>query len=371
MLTREQQELEKILEAITEELDIPDSKYEDATKKYKTVDDWLRRSTSTLFPYKPKIFAQGSFRLGTCIKPLGQDEYDIDLVCKLQIKPNSNQKDIYNLIGDRLKENEIYKSKLESKNRCWRLNYAGDFHMDILPAIPDDKRNDSSILVPDKELKVWQCSNPEGYISWFIKQMEVQWNLLKSAKNKAEEIPEYTIKTPLQRSIQILKRHRDIVFLNDLADKPISIIITTLAAKAYNNEADLFEALSNIIKGMPKQFDFKDGELAVLNPTNDDENFADKWKKHPQRKDNFLSWLNSLDESLNEILNLRGPHVKKALDKLFGDKIVDNAFKKLAEKTEKLRKDNNLKMDPQIGYLGMSGIPIRKNTFYGDEINSL
>lgn len=112
MFSREQQELGKILEAIAEELDIPDSKYEDATKKYEAVGDWLGRSTSTLFPFKPKIFAQGSFRLGTCVKPLGQDEYDIDLVCKLQIKPNSNQKDIYNLVGNRLKENGIYESKV-------------------------------------------------------------------------------------------------------------------------------------------------------------------------------------------------------------------------------------------------------------------
>lgn len=42
----------------------------------------------------------------------------------------------------------------------------------------------------------------------------------------------------LQRIVQILKRHRDIMFNGD-EDKPISIIITTLASRAYRGETNL------------------------------------------------------------------------------------------------------------------------------------
>ena len=368
MITAEKQQLGKLFEAMAEELDIPDSKYEDAKKKYDAVGEWLGQPDSNLSVFMPKIFTQGSIRLGTCVRPLGQDEYDIDLVCKLIIDSNINQKDVYNLVGRRLQKNGHYESILEPKNRCWRLNYAGDFHMDIIPAIPDDGRNDTSLLIPDKELEEWQCTNPEGYINWFIKQMEMRRDiLLKSARAEVEDIPDYKIKTPLQRSIQILKRHRDIIFKDDLADKPISIIITTLAAKVYNNEADIFEALTNIIHGMLYQFDEVDGEIAVLNPTNEEENFADKWRKHPERKEKFLFWLTELNTYLLDLLKLRGsPLIKKSLTDVFEEKTVDGAFKRLAEKNEALRDEGLLKMDTKTGVLGAAGVPLKKSTFYGD-----
>jgi hypothetical protein len=365
MITEVQKQLSIIMGSISEELDIPESKYEDAKQKYEAVGNWLGNSSSELSEYNPKIFPQGSFRLGTCVKPIGQDEYDIDLVCKLHIPSNSNQSFVYNLVGERLKENGIYLQKLEPQNRCWRLNYAGDFHLDILPAIPDNSSNNSSIFVPDKELEYWQPSNPEGYAEWFYSCMAIRVKELKEAE--IEDIPEFKIKTPLQKSIQLLKRHRDIVFKNDLKDKPISIILTTLAAKAYQNEANLFDALINIIRFMPYKFDEIDGEIAVLNPTNEEENFADKWKKHPQRKVKFLQWLSTLKTSLDKMFNLKeSSHVYESLMPMFGNNIIESALMRSASKMESLREKNELKIMPQIGLLGITGIQVKRNTFYGE-----
>lgn len=325
MITAEQQQLGKILGAIADELDIPDSKFQDAKNKYEAVGVWLGKDESGLSEFQPQISPQGSIRLGTCVKPLGRDEFDIDLVCKLLISSNVEQSKVYNLVGNRLRENGNYERILEPKNRCWRLNYAGEFHMDILPAIPDDLRNDGSLLVPDKELKSWKPSNPKGYADWFFKQMEIRRAiLLKEAE--VERIPEHRVKTPLQKAIQILKRHRDIMFENDPDDKPISIIITTLAAKAYQNEADLFEALINIINGMPNQFDYVNGQIAVLNPTNEKENFADKWQKEPQRKEKFFKWLSDIKSDLEKALRTSNEEeILESLKPNFGKRIVEKA----------------------------------------------
>lgn len=114
--------------------------------------------------------------------------------------------------------------------------------------------------------------------------------LAASMKEGVEDVPEYKIKTPLQKAIQILKRHRDIMFY-EKDDKPISIIITTLAAHAYENEPDLFEALTNIVDGMKGHIYQKNGVYWVSNPVDPRENFADKWAKYPQRAENFINWL--------------------------------------------------------------------------------
>ena len=62
------------------------------------------------------------------------------------------------------------------------------------------------------------------------------------------KLKEYNFKTPLQKAIQLLKRHRDIMFENDTKKlKPISIIITTLAAELYNDEDNVVDTLTNIL----------------------------------------------------------------------------------------------------------------------------
>jgi hypothetical protein len=107
-----------------------------------------------------------------------------------------------------------------------------------------------------------------------------------------EEVPEYEVKTPLQRVVQLLKRHRDIYFQNDLENRPVSIIITSLAAKAYRNQADLYDALISVATRMHEYIEKRpDGQWWVQNPVDEDENFADKWNEYPTRREAFFSWL--------------------------------------------------------------------------------
>lgn len=73
-----QEEIKKLIE----ELDVSDSSYEKATKRYNSIADYIKNSELDL--YKPDIYLQGSFKLGTAIKPLTNDgAYDIDIVCNL------------------------------------------------------------------------------------------------------------------------------------------------------------------------------------------------------------------------------------------------------------------------------------------------
>ncbi len=342
-----QEQLGMILQRLAESLDISDSQYESAVKHYEAVGKWLGDEDSPIATYDPQIYPQGSFRLGTMIKPINDtDEYDIDLVCKLKAlrKENVTQKQLKDMIGDRLDANERYRKMLKEGKRCWTLQYADSarFHMDILPAIPDDEINgvtrersvnltESAILITDRELYNWQRSNPVGYAEWFKERMRIQFNakrmlLAKSLRASVEEVPEYKVKTPLQQSIQILKRHRDIRFVDDQDDKPISIIITTLAAHAYNNEADLLEALVNIVHGMPSFIQRKEGAPWVENPVNPTENFADKWKKHPQRESKFHRWLKHILKDLDDALNAGDlDNMIGGLNPRFGDRIVNRA----------------------------------------------
>jgi len=338
MLNNKELLLNENLINLVDDLDLPESKYELAVQRYQTIGEYLGNDKSSLAAFSPKIYSQGSFRLGTIIKPYKSDEYDIDLVCELILDKNIGQKKLYDLLGTRLQESQQYRKILKSKRRCWRLEYANEFHMDILPAIPDSTEDNNSILIPDKELKTWHHSNPKDYVDWFYKQMlPIREALIKEAKAEIEKVPFYKYKTPLQRAIQVLKRHRDIVFEKDSDDKPVSIIITTLSSKAYRNESNIYEALLNIIDRMPNQFDSLNGQIAVLNPVNSKENFADKWNKHPERKTKFIDWIHGLSSSLSEILKLekKDLYIEK-MGALFGK----DTFTKIASRQDKILQEH-------------------------------
>src|SRR5258708_4549935 len=97
------------LEELAESLDIPPGKYKVAIERYTAVGNWLDALDSPLKPYRPRVYPQGSFRLGTVVRPVAhgrEADYDIDLVCCLDTRHSGlNPHELKHLIGDRLKAN--------------------------------------------------------------------------------------------------------------------------------------------------------------------------------------------------------------------------------------------------------------------------
>jgi hypothetical protein len=325
----------EVLKSIRERIELPSGAYEKADKRYKDIGEWLHRPESSCVEYDPKVFSQGSFRLGTAIRPDSDEEYDLDMGCNLQrglSKAQITQEELKSRIGDEL---ELYrkargiKEELIEKKRCWRLEYADglSFHMDIVPCIPEgdvekgnlkkrmieNSRLDESLAQNVSQLAVsitdntdssyavatddWRTSNPEGYARWFEARMRTAKSIINeremSFKASIDSLPYYQWKTPLQQAIQLLKRHRDTMFKGKEEYKPISVIITTLASRAYNGEADLASALANILARMGDYV--YQAVPMVPNPINPVEDFADKWYDEESAKyklqENFYRWL--------------------------------------------------------------------------------
>ncbi len=408
-ITKEQKrQFNDIFESLGECLDISETQFNNAVSSYQAVGNWLSKADSELALYKPKISAQGSFLLGTMVKPINkEDDLDIDLVCELTGKNESwTQADVKSIVGDRIKANSDYKDMLDKEGRrCWTLKYrvktksfADKYHMDILPSITSEgystilekafsfnqefNLDDLAIRITDKETEnyytssnpeYWLKSNPFGYGKWFFDQASVSLTKSYSLREAIKPVPKYqTNKLPLQRVVQILKRHRDIMFNGD-KDKPISIIITTLAAKAYNKETDVLSALLNVSTKMEnfiiEKFDIKLQKNIkwIENPTNIEENFADKWIEHPKREDNFLKWLNALRYDLTEIFSIRGGIniISETMRKPFGNELVKSTFANYGEKQKLAREKGLLRMASITGTIGNTGTKISNHTFYG------
>lgn len=335
MLSTPNQEIEGLLQNLAEGLDIPDHLYEDATLKYEDVSEFLAAEDSELRAYTPEIFPQGSFRLGTVVKPLTRaDEYDIDLVCHLHLKKESiTQKDLKEMVGRRLKKREDLEKILEPSRRCWTLSFPKQFHMDVLPAIPNIVNPPSGILLTDTELKLWQSSDPISYAEWFKSRMktillEQRAILAKSLEANIEDIPEWRIRTPLQRAVQLLKRHRDKYFQGK-ENKPTSIIITTLSARSYEGQANIVDALTTIAMKMPSFIERRNDKWWIPNPVDANENFADKWNEKPERKEAFIKWLEQVQM---DFFPADAVDIRKSFDRLkpvLGEDIVATAANRM------------------------------------------
>lgn len=353
-MTDKEKQIDTILKKIAYEISITPTMLDKAVDSYESVGKWLSEGIL----YEIIIMPQGSINLGTTNKPISdKDDYDIDLVCLLKNGQELSASEIKNIVGNRLKENKIYYEKILKEGegkRCWKMQY-NEFHMDILPCVPKSiyKEPDTTDVRLTHKINNTmyedKYSNPYGYHTWFEKQMkeileEKKKEFALNNKMEIKDVPTYKVKTPLQMAVQILKRHRDVFFQSDKDNAPISIIITTLAAKAYCGENNLFEALSTILTHMADYIEIKDGDYWITNPAMSQENFADKWKKYPIRRDSLLRWIKHAENDLL-VLPLKKAgidEISKHYEKVLGEAPVKRAITTYADEMYKARKNNKL-----------------------------
>ncbi|WAJ31220.1 nucleotidyltransferase [Antarcticirhabdus aurantiaca] len=319
---------ERFLDEVEREVEVSESQDAAARKSYKSVGEWLDRPASELRPYLPWVYAQGSFRLGTAIKPIGDGEYDVDAVCELRAmsKADRSQRDLKAMLGREIEAYAVARQMSKEpteRTRCWTLHYADDakFHLDVTPCVPNLEQRallraigvpsdwtDTAVSITDKGhpnyatvSADWPRSNPRAYADWFTHRMGQVFlrrraEVAKSTRAQVDEIPVHRVRTPLQSAIKLLKRHRDVMFSGDPEDAPISIVITTLSAHAYRQEETTGRALAGILTRMEEGIGYSNGRWSIPNPTDPGENFADRWNPSesnpaPKKHEAFKDWL--------------------------------------------------------------------------------
>ena len=370
--------MDSLLTEAAESLDIPPSRLQDAIDKYEAVGRFLSEDPSSLAKYDPDVHPHGSLATGTCVKPIGRDEFDLDTVCLMAIPATLSQAEAKRIVGSRFKEDKTYEDMLEEKKRCWCLNYANQFHMDVLPAKPDYAVH-GSILVPDKKLSCWMPSNPRGYAEWFLIQAQRSADGQRGARLEARasvepiSAPAARARFPLQKAVQLLKRHRDVMFQKrpDKDRAPISIIITTLAGRAYEGQESVLLTMKHLIARMPEFIEVDNlGRAWIRNPTRPDENFAEKWHSEPACQQAFNEWMVQANRDVRALEAAQGlPVIAKCAEPFLGQRRTRMVMDAYAGRMEKAR-SSGLYVSKSTGLLGVApssgAARVRRNTFFGD-----
>ena len=367
---------------IIENLDIPPTLYKNAKEKYNSIASYLQSKGLSV-----DIYPQGSFALGTVVRPYSLDDnasYDLDFICQVsnKSKESISAEDLRELIKNTLEESELYNDKLEIYGECFTIRYADingvSFSIDIVPAVDESKQSkyalvkkahfpqliETAIAIPKQNDNryEWLTNNPKGYKKWFDDIngkyqaaareyfREQHFEKHRHIYNSIEDIPSELERSALQRVIQILKYHRN-VFYTKYKDgdkyKPISAIINTIVAeiaKEANSDMSVYELLKFVID----EFDIysyqltmhealfaqryqnktaisrQKGKWVIKNPANPEDNLADSWTDETANV--FFKWAKTLKFDLLDSLSADDESFRACAENAFGESAVKKTW---------------------------------------------
>lgn len=365
--------VDSILHGICDTLQLSSSLYDKANDRYRVIATTLDKN-DTFKDIELSMYPHGSFRLETTVKPIHGNEYDLDFVAELPLGTEMQPVELYNHIYRILDNDGIHNGMVERKNRCIRVNYANDFHLDIMPA---KVLNSSSheIIVPDREMRMWyHHSNPIEFANWFEKQARtVIFSTLNESRRLTASIEPVTPQEvteglePLRKAVQLIKRYRDIYCDINRKEPVKSIVICTLMGKISSTYSDTLQIIRDfclyvntlIIQNKNEPFEVKNPVV--------DEVLTEKWVKDRRNYYDFTAMMKTLTE---DVLRLHSFTINKDIDalmkKMFGEKVTNSALLEYANRIETARITDKLYVSSS-GTLNTDGpgISVKKNTFYG------
>ena len=372
------------LEALGATLDLSETRLETARSAYESIGTWLANGSHPWLQ-DAAISAHGSTALGTAVSPLSGDEFDVDAMIHLpHVLAQAAPRSVKEVVGARLQEHATYAEMLEEKARCWRLSYAGDFHLDLTPSIDYPPVRPPAVVVADRRLECWLPSNPCGFRTWFdgraaLVPLAPVSGLVLAKEGTVAPFPVQTGRRGvLRRVVQMLKRHRDQRFVDtpSASLRPISIIITTLAAQAYEHVVlsasfdNDFDMVIETVRAMPA-FIRRESESGqphrVDNPTVRGENFADKWNHDPALPAAFFAWHAHACQDLERLFELQGEdQLALHLNEAFGRGAGSAVLRSRVGQISAARKDRSLRHAPGVGLVTTArGVAVPPNTFFG------
>lgn len=291
-------------EFLRDEVNLNKTRVKVVKEGIKTIKNYLKQSD--VFQYNIiKIAPQGSHRQGTIIKPVDNRDFDVDLLLLLINITDWQPQDYLNHLHQEFKNSSIYKELVDrrGKSRCVTIDYANDFHIDIVPAIIKE----GGYKVMNKNRNEFEETDGDGYARWFEEK-----SLITSNKF-------------LTKAVKLFKYLRDTKGTFSIK----SILLTTLLGnQVYASDINFrylyYKDLSTTLKTLFNRLDkylqlrpFLNDEITT-NPVLPTEKFNRHWNQEKyfnfRRKVNYYNqWINEAYEenNVNEAV--------KKWRKVFGD----------------------------------------------------
>src|ERR1022692_255065 len=226
---------------------------------------------SVISPLLQGHVPQGSWAHRTIIRPVEHREFDADFLLTLtEVEAWSDSPKIYmQQVRAAFKRSVTYADMVRRKNRCVRIGYSGDCHVDVVPhLILADGRQ---VIVNYAEDK-FEDTNPEGFTAWMKEKDELA-------------------NGNLRKVIRLMKYIRD---FKETFSVP-SVILTTLLGERVqpfgeaSRYADVPTTLLNLMNDLDAWLTLYPDMPLLEDPSCPDTSFNHRWTQ--DRYENFRKWV--------------------------------------------------------------------------------
>ena len=244
-----------------------------------------------------KTEMQGSFALGTIIRPTRGREYDLDMLVFMESVRSKASKDYIEEVYRAMMASKTYADKVKMRKRCVEVDYAGEFHMDIVPCV---KKRDG-LYICNRHTNKPEPTDGTGFREWFNRKSKVTHGNLK-------------------RVARLLKYLRD----HKRTFTAPSILLMTLIGNAVRNNDDgsrfrtLPDALKTIMNRVNRFLQANRKQPRISNPALPGEYFSRDWNRASYRnfRNMFASYAKRINHAFDESDHARSVTAWRGL---FGD----------------------------------------------------
>lgn len=269
-------------------------------RRYKRLQKGARAVSELLSQKLPgfiKTERQGSLALSTVIRPVNNREFDVDMLVFMEVNRSKTPKACIEEVRRTMRSDGNYAGKVHRKARCVTIDYAGDFHMDIVPCVEIG----GNLYICNRRTDEFEPTDGTGFRDWFNDKNAVTHGNLK-------------------RVVRLLKYLRD---YKQTFTAP-SVLLTTLIGNAVRDDddgsefktlPDALRTVTNRVNGFLQANQFKP---TIANPALPEEDFSRDWDqvKYQHFRDMFDSYATRINNAFAESDHARSV---AAWRDLFGD----------------------------------------------------
>ena len=148
---------------LANEVNLSQVKLDQLDERVGAADRFLASSDDEIASRFVQTIPQGSYAHRTIINPVGAfDEFDADLLLELTEEPDWSPADYVEELYKAFRASATYRGMVSRHCRCVKVNYAGDFHIDVVPYV----ERHGSHYITNRDDDIFELTNPEGFNAW-------------------------------------------------------------------------------------------------------------------------------------------------------------------------------------------------------------
>jgi hypothetical protein len=228
------------------------------TERVETIKTFLA-ADGRLGSYLKDMIPQGSFAQRTIIKPPEtNDTFDADVLVQLPVRMYDTPGEYVPGLAGAFEGRGRYENKIDPGTRSVTVDYAGEFHIDLVPYVVGDNGH----FITNADENAWEKTNPQGFNDWLAERDD--------AANA--------------RLVEVIRLAKYLRECSDVEFKAPSVTLTLLLGQMVDDAAagqgaynDLPSAFITLMRALDKFLWANATRPQLPDPTCEAQNFHDRW----------------------------------------------------------------------------------------------